>query len=191
MARRYMMKKTIMLVLIMSLAAFLLFTAGGCSKVGERIAESISEEAIESAIEEGIEGEGGQAEVDISEGEVSITTEEGETSWGLSTELPENFPNVVPLYPNMTPKSTMTWTEDGKDFFIIEFETNDTGEEIYNWYMDKFPAEGWTIDFSSTNTSDGDKYYNVTANDGTYVVVIMISVYEGETSVSLDVGYKE
>jgi hypothetical protein len=185
------MKKIVTIAIVMSLAAFLLFSGGGCSKVGERIAESISEEAIESAIEEGIESEGGQAEVDISEGEVTVTTDEGQTSWGMSSELPENFPGVVPLYPNMTPESTMTWQEDGKDYFIINFNTSDDAEGIYNWYMDKFPAEGWTIEFNSTSTSDGDEYYYVTANDGTYVVAVIISVYEGETSVSLDVGYKE
>ena len=110
------MKKIITLAVIISVAAFMLFSAGGCSKVGQRIADTITEEAIEEAIEQGIEGEGGQAEVDIDEGEVTITTDEGETSWGLSTELPEDFPKVVPLYPNMTPVSTMTWEEDVKNF---------------------------------------------------------------------------
>ena len=185
------MKKIIAIAIIMSLAAFLLFSTGGCSKAGERIAESISEEAIESAIEEGIESEGGQAEVDISEGGVSITTDEGETSWGLSSELPENFPKAVPLYPDMTPISTMSWQEDGKEYFMIGFETDDPGEKVFNWYMDKFPAGGWTVDYNSTSTSNGDKYYYVTANDGTYLAAVIVSEYEGETSVSLDVGYEE
>lgn len=185
------MKKTIMLVLIMSLAAFVLLSAGGCSKVGERIAESISEEAIESAIEEGIEGEGGQAEVDISGDEVTVTTEEGETSWGLSTELPEGFPKVVPIYPDMTPTSTMTWEEDGNKYFMVGFETADPGKKVYDWYMYQFPTAGWTIDYNSTTTSNGDKYYYVTANDGTLEVSVIVSEYEGETTLSLDVGPKQ
>jgi hypothetical protein len=186
------MKKIVTIAMVMSLAAFLLFSGGGCSKVGERIAESISEEAIESAIEEGIESEGGQAEVDISEGEVTVTTDEGQTSWGMSSELPENFPGVVPVYPNMTPESTMTWQEDGKDYFIINFNTSDDAEGIYNWYMDKFPAEGWTVEFNSkTEAGEGNASYYVTANNGTYLVAVIVSVYDEETAVSLDVGYKD
>jgi hypothetical protein len=186
------MKKIIAIAIITSLAAFLLFSAGGCSKAGERIAESISEEAIESAIEEGIESEGGQAEVDISEGEVTVTTDEGQTSWGLSSEMPENFPSVVPLYPDMTPKSTMTWQDDGKDYFIIDFDTDDEGEDIYNWYLDKFPAEGWTVEFNSkTESGDGNASYYVTANNGTYLAAVIVSIYDEETTVALDVGYKE
>lgn len=184
------MKKIMAIAIIMSLAAFLLFSSGGCSKIGERISESISEEMIESAIEEGIESEDGQAEVDISEGEVTVTTEEGETSWGLSSELPENFPSVVPLYPNMTPKSTMTWQEDGKEYFIVDFDTSDKAEGIYNWYLDKFPAEGWTVEFNSkSETGDGNASYYVQANDGTYLVAIVVSIYDGVTTVSVDVGY--
>jgi len=185
------MKKIAALAVIISLAAFILLSAGGCSKVGERIAESITEETIESAIEEGIEGEGGQAEVDISGDEVTITTDEGETSWGTGTELPENFPKVVPLYPDMTLTSTMSWQEDGKDYFVIGFETDDPGEKVFNWYMEKFPAGGWTVEYNSTSTSNGDKYYYVTANDGTYLADVTVSEYEGETSVSHTVGYEE
>jgi hypothetical protein len=186
------MKKIITIAIIMSLAAFLLLSSGGCSKARERIAESISEKVIESAIEEGIESEGGEAEVDISEGEVTIKTDEGQTSWGLSSELPENFPKVVPLYPNMTPKSTMTWQEDGKEYFIIDFDTSDKAEGIYNWYLDKFPAGGWTVDFNSkTEAGDGNASYYVQANDGTYLVAVIVSIYDKITTVSIDVGYTE
>jgi hypothetical protein len=180
------MKKIIAIAIMMSLAAFFLLPAGGCSKV----AESITEEAIESAIEEGIESEGGQAEVDISGGEVTVKTDEGETSWGLSTDLPENFPGTVPLYSNMTPKSTMTWQEDGKDYFIIDFETPDDGEGIYNWYLDKFPAEGWNVEFDSkTEATAGNASYYIQASDDSYLVAVIVSVYDEVTTVSVDVGY--
>jgi type II secretory pathway pseudopilin PulG len=186
------MKKIVAMAIIVSLAAFLLFSSGGCSKIGERIAESISEEAIESAIEEGIEGEGGQADVDISTGEVTISTDESQTSWGPSTELPDNFPSAVPLYPNMTPRAKTNWQEDGKDYFIIDFDTDDEGEGIYNWYLDNFPAKGWNVDFNSkTEAGDGNASYYVSANDGTYSVAVIVSVYNEVTTVSVDVGYMD
>jgi len=184
------MKKIAALAVIISLAAFILFSAGGCSKIGQRIAETVTEETIEQAIEQGIEGEGGQAEVDISGDEVTITTDEGETSWGTGTELPEGFPKVVPIYPDMTPTSTMTWEDDGNKYFMVGFETADPGKKVYDWYMDKFSAAGWTVDYNSTTTSDGDKYYNVTANDGTLEASVMVSEYEGDTTVSINVGPK-
>ena len=182
------MKKIIALAVIISLAAFMLFSAGGCSKIGQQIAETISEETIEQAIEQGIEDEG--VDVDIDEGEVTITTDEGETSWGLTTELSPDFPNTVPLYPNMTLTSEMTWQEDGEKYFVESFETNDDGKKIFDWYMSKFPAEGWTVDYNSTTTSNSDEYFYVTANDGVLETSVIVSVYEGDTSVSINVGPK-
>ncbi len=185
------MKKIIALAVILSLAVFLVFSAGGCSKVGRRVAESISEKTIEQAVEKGIESEGGQADVDISEEGVSIKTDEGTTSWGTGTEMPENFPKVVPVYPDMTPVSTMSWQEEGKDFFVIGFETDDPGEKVYNWYMDKFPAEGWTVEYNASSTSDGGNFYQVVADDGTYLTAVAITEESGSaTSVGLNVGYK-
>jgi len=86
----------------------------------------------------------------------------------------------------------MTWQEEGKDFFVIGFETDDPGEKVFNWYMDKFPAEGWTIEYNSTSTSDGENFYQVVADNGTYLTAVAITEESGGvTSVGLNVGYKE
>ena len=183
------MKKIMALAVVLSLVAFLLFSAGGCSKVGQRVAESISEGAIEEAIEKSIESEGGQAEVDISEGEVTVKTEEGETSWGTGTEMPDDFPKVVPVYPDMEPTSSMSGKSEGKDFFFVSFESKDPGEKIYNWYGKELSSGGWTIDFESSSASDGGKFYQISGSNGTYLTYVAITEESGGvTSVGLDVG---
>src|SRR4030042_4852014 len=104
------MRKTIILVVVMSLAIFMLFSGSGCKG---------TEESVEAAIEEAIESEGGDAEVDISEGETTITTDEGEMTIGEGTDLPDGFPDTIPMYANMViPKSWKT-RETGLDEFCV------------------------------------------------------------------------
>ena len=183
------MKKIITMAVVLSLVAFLLLSASGCNKIGRRVAESISEETIEEAIEQSIESEGGQAEVDISEGEFTVKTEEGETSWGTGTEMPDNFPKDVPLYPDMTPTSSMSGQDDGKEFFFVSFESRDPGEKIYNWYGKELSSGGWAIDFESSSASDGGKFYQISGSNGTYLTYVAITEESGGvTSVGLDVG---
>lgn len=183
------MKKIITMAVVLSLVAFLLLSASGCNKIGRRVAESISEETIEEAIEQGIESEGGQAEVDISEGEFTVKTEEGETTWGTGTEMPDNFPKVVPVYPDMTPTSSMTWQDSGKEYFGVSFESRDPGEKIYNWYGKEFSSGGWTIDFETSSSNEDGKFYQIIANNGTFLTMAAITEDSGgTTSVGLDVG---
>ena len=108
------MKKIIAPVVVISLTIFMLFSAGGCR---ERIAEESVEAAIEEAIED--EGGGGDVEVDINKGETTITTDEGEMTIGEGTDLPDGFPDVIPMYANMVIATSWKVTEDDKEVFSI------------------------------------------------------------------------
>lgn len=177
------MKKAIALVLAISLAVFMLFSAGGCK--GE-IAEKITEKAMENAIEENIEEGGGEAEVDVSEGETTVTTDEGEVTVGEGTELSEGFPDVVPVYPDMEITASWKATEDGKETFSVSALTSDSGSTVIDWY--KSELGGWEIESEFTSESDGEKTSSISANNGTYGLFILIVESDGETTVTFTVS---
>lgn len=180
------MKKAIALAAVISMAIFMLFSASGCFKVGQKIAEKVTEEAVEEAIEEGIESEGGEAEVDIGEGEVSIKTDESEMTVGEGAELPEGFPKVVPVYPDMEISSSWKSVENGKENFSVSGMTSDSREKIFNWY--KGELGGWEIEGEFTSESGGESTSTISANDGTYSVVVMIMESDEGTVVTLAVS---
>jgi len=177
------MKKLIVLTLIITMAVFMLFSAGGCFNVGQKVAERVTEEAIEKSIEEEIESEGGEADVDISEDAVSVTTDEGEMTIGEGAELPEGFPEEVPVYSNMEITSSWKVTEEGKDTFSISGTTSDSGKTVFDWYKGKLNS--WEIENEFTGESEGESTYSISANNGTYGLLVWITESDGETIVGI------
>ena len=180
------MKKAIALAAVISMAIFMLFSANGCFKVGQKIAKKVTEEAVEEAIEEGIEGEGGEAEVVITEGEVSVKTGESEMTIGEGAELPDDFPKVVPVYPNMEISSSWEGVEDGKETFSVSGTASDSGDEVFIWY--KSQLGGWEIEGEFTSESGGESTSTISANDDTYSVVVVIMESDEGTVVTLAVS---
>ncbi len=174
------MKKLITLTLIISMAVFLSFSASGCFNAGQKIAEKITEENIEKSIE----SEGGEADVDISEDQVSIKTDEGEMTIGQGAELPEGFPEAVPVYP-MEISSSWKSVEDGKDTFSVSGLTADSEEAVFNWY--KSELGGWNIENEFSSQSDGENFYSISANNGTYNLILLITESDEGTIVSITV----
>jgi len=180
--RRLEMKKAIALVLVISLAIFMLFSVSGCFNLGQKVAEKVTEKAVEKAIE----SEGGEAEVDIGEEGVSIKTDEGEMTIGEGAELPDDFPKVVPVHPDIEISSSWKSVENGKENFSISGMTSDSREKIFNWYKDELG--GWEIEGEFTSESGGESTSTISANDGTYSVVVLIMESDEGTVVTLAVS---
>ncbi len=178
------MKKAIALVLVVSLAVFILFSASGCK---DEIAEKITEEAVENAIEENIAEGGGEAEVDVSEGETTITTDEGEVHIGEGTELPDWFLEVVPMYPGIEILSYFESTTNEIQTSSVSALTSDSVDEVFNWF--KSQLVGWEIESESTGESDGNEFSNISANNGTYS--LWISIVESDEGTTVILGVSE
>ena len=171
------MKKTITLVVVISLAIFMLFSGSGCKG---------TEESVETAIEEAIESEGGDAEVDISEGETTITTDEGEMTIGEGTSLPDGFPDVIPLYANMIITTSWKTTENGLDAFSVAASSTDPGSTIFDWY--KSQLGGWQNVNEFTSESDEEVLSSISADNGTYTLILTIIETEEGTMVTISVS---
>lgn len=173
------MKKIAALAAVISLAIFVLFSGSGCFNLGQKVAEKVTGEIVEKAIE----SEGGEAEVDIGEEGVSIKTDEGEMTIGEGTDLPEGFPKVVPVYPDMQFSTSWKSVDDGKVSFSVSGVSSDPGKEIFDWY--KGELGGWDIEGEVVAEDSGGSTFTISANDGTYSVYVMIWESEDVVTVTL------
>lgn len=171
------MRKTIALVMVISLAIFMLFSGSGCKG---------TEESVEAAIEEAIGDEGGDAEVDISEGETTITTDEGEMTIGEGTELPDGFPGVIPMYANMVITTSWKTTENDLDAFSVAASSDDPGSTIFDWYMSQLG--GWQNVSEFTSEGEGETLSSISADNGTYTLIVTIIETEEGTMVTISVS---
>ena len=177
------MKKIMYVITVVCVILIALFLAAGCKG---KIIERITEGAIESAIEAQSDGE---VDIDVSEGGISIKTDEGEVTIGEGTDLPDGFPSIIPVYPDMTIQTAWKSTEDDKDNFYISALSDDSGEKIFNWYKDKM--SGWEIESEFTQDSGEDGItMSINGNNGTYMLSILIFEDEGSSTIVENVGTK-
>jgi hypothetical protein len=188
------MKKTLVITAVMVSLLLVLVFAGGC--LGQKIVERVTEEVIEKAIES--EG-GGDVEIDLDEGEITIQgddgevkisaddetieiqSDDGEVTIGTGADLPEGFPGNIPVYPDMKIATSWKASDNGKDSYSISAASDKSTDEIFNWYKDKL--SGWDIEGEFTVNTDEGKTSNLTAGDGTYTVNIMVMETEDEGTI--------
>lgn len=130
---------------VMGLVAVCLMAAGGCRKSSESLAEKLAEKAIEK-------NSGGKADVDISNGKITVKTKDGEmvaTSGGSAT-VPADFPKDVLILKD----AKMLATIKVPDGFSITMESKETPENIVKKYAADMKANGWS-EAVSMNTGDG------------------------------------
>ncbi len=192
------MKRAMTAAAIIACIMLTMMFAGGC--LGQRIAEKVTEEVIEKAIEG---GSGGDVEIDSDKGEVTIRDDEGETTisgddetveiksgddeavFGADTELPEDFPDSVPLYDGISLTSYWKTSEDDSTSFSITAVSEDSVDDIFGWYKDQLG--GWEISSEFTVESDEGKNSSFTANNGEIELTIMVMETDEGTTMVLTV----
>lgn len=80
--------------LVPAVAALAALTLTGCG-LGEKAAQEAGDKIVEKAIESDSNGQ--DVEVDSSDGQVKVETEDGDFTYGVGVDLPEEFPDDVPL----------------------------------------------------------------------------------------------
>ena len=114
------------------------------SKLGRKAGEKAVEGAIEKAA-------GGKADVNYNnDGSVDIKTDEGSAS--TSGQLPDNWPNDVPVYTDSAiTYSGSTNPQTGAAGAAIIFTNSASAKTILDYYKKELTAQGWTIDQSATS----------------------------------------
>ena len=179
---KFIQKKLVLIIIAVAMLAMAMLVLAGCT---QKIAESMVEKAIENAAQK----EGENVDIDLEEGQVNITDEEGnEISLGGS-EVPKDWPSVVPVNENITIQFTGSQKTDNKMNWSISGTYNGSGEELFNYYKDKM--SGWNEE-SSTVSDAGDegKTYSLQVSNDKYYVSLFISESGESTAVILGVNEK-
>ena len=157
--------------------AILSLTLVGCAK-------SISQKASETAAERIIEQQtGGNADVDIDDGNVKVESNQGKMEAGENVALPADFPNDVYVIEGTIKVAVSDNESKGQS---VSIETDKTVEEISSTYQEKLKANGWKI----TGTMSFGDSATVMAEKDDRTVSVIISKGESKNIVTLGVGKK-
>jgi uncharacterized protein YceK len=150
------MKKFLVIVSIIAVAAMLVFSFSGCA--------SIAQKAIEKA---------SGASVNLSSGEVNVTDSSGNEVNIGGNKVPDNWPSSVPVNDKIKIVLSGSSTSDGKSTWNISGTFDGAAEDLYNWYKNQL--SGWTADYDSVVNSGEDKIYTLGLSNDQYTVTLMVT----------------
>jgi len=176
------MKKIIITISVLSVAIMLVLALGGCT---QNVAAKIAEKAIENAAAK----EGESVDVNLEEGQVNVTDEEGnEISIG-GTTVPEGWPDSVPVNENITIQFSSKQKTENKMSYNISGLYNGTSEELYNFYKEALTS--FTVDSDSvTDSGEDGKIYSLALSNDKYTVSVFITDSNEEVVIIMNVNEK-
>lgn len=130
--------------------------------------DKTAERVIESATNSKIDIDSGDGT-----GEVTIEGDNGRAAkFTTETEIPDGFPEAVPLYEGakVVSAQTTTITDEGANYSVI-FETDDSLEEVDDFYADALSTEGgWNI---TSRIATSENIQLMAANDSKGLMLIL------------------
>lgn len=160
------------------LSLILVITLTACGKsVSERISEKTMEKALENST-------GGQADVDINDGNTKVKTDEGTVEVGENVSLPVNFPKDLYVPEGKILSAVSTAENEG---YSVMVDTDKTMEELFSTYQTKFIENGWKI----TSTMNLGEMASVVAEKGGFTSAVTITKNDENVSVILTSGKNE
>jgi len=172
-----MKKQKIKIYLLLPVLLLAIFTLAGC---GKSALQKATEKTAEKIIEE---QSGGNANVDINEGNVKIESEQGKVEIGENAELPADFPEDVYVIDG---KIVMANSDKVSGSLSVSLETDKSTEEASSIYQEKLKAEGWNI----TNIMNLSGLSNISAEKDNRNVSVIIGESNGKTSINITIMKK-
>lgn len=156
-------------LVVLLVACAMMFSLVGCQKIAEK------------ATEKAIEGATG-VKVDTDKDSVTITGEDGSSiTAGSDGELPDGFPEDVPVYEGDIVSSLMT---EGN--YTVAIESKDDAATIWDWYGTELESAGWTRtsefkvdDGGMISAEKGDMAIQITVGAGTDGDPTTITIFTG------------
>lgn len=171
------------------LSAVLLASSGlACGFLGDTIGEKVSEKVAEEAVEKAVEVQsGGDANVELDQGKVQVTTDKGSVSYQAGTTLPASFPSDVPLYPGATLTSSAEVNSPEGHGFMVGLKSADTPDKIGAFYKEKLAA---AYASKADMNMNGQVMLYYATPDEKRTVQVAINPAEGGSDVSITVVAK-
>lgn len=136
------MKRLLVVVLVVALALGLV----GCKKISEKVGEEVGEKIVGTATGTDVEVDGDEVTIKTDEGDVTMNSTEG--------ELPKDFPDDFPMYDKAQVDSTSSWAGGSDTTFYVNLLSDDSAQEVYDWYKAELTDKGWTIASDTFMTGD-------------------------------------
>ncbi|MBC8387346.1 MAG: hypothetical protein H8E13_04775 [Actinobacteria bacterium] len=189
------MGKLIIIASIIIAVIVMAFTFSSCEKAEEEIAGQMVEKPVESETVEGtkdIETDNGidvDTDVDATKGELKITGDDEEEINTGEADIPDGWPSEVPIHPDLEIISSSIFTQEGeKAFQVSAMYEKGSSLELFNWYKSKLSPSWEIVSESSVDSDEDGFFYSITANTSLYALYLTITEFEGEISVSINVG---
>jgi hypothetical protein len=175
------MKKVWVVIAVVVISAALVMSMGGC-------AQQIASKLVEKAIEGAAAKSGDSIDINLDNGEIKTTDEQGnEFSLG-GTTVPTGWPSLVPVNDKIKIAFSGSSKTDGKSNWNVSGTYDGTGQELYDWYKSKL--SGMATDSDSVFEADGEKTYSLQSSDDKYVVTLWVTENDTEVSVILNISEK-
>jgi len=165
------MKKFLALLIISTLLISMVLIAG-CAKKTTTIKTEEGDVKIES---------------EIDGGKTTIETEEGKVEIGTESEIPDDWPSDMPVYPNAKIQGSWDFSgEAGAENISVVLISQDSIDQIKDYYKKELPANGWAVEDSGTFSSEGETFGGFTVTKGSRIgSVAFVTTDEG---VAITVG---
>ncbi len=146
----------------LSMLLVLVLAAAGCGfgdSAGERLMEEVAGEAADEDVdldmdEDGITIETEDGEVSMDEDGFSATGEDGEFEAGAGGELPDDFPDEMPVPDGEIQLASSGSDADGQQLQVTIVAEDDL-EALEALYADELEAGGWDVEEEAEMSMDG------------------------------------
>lgn len=176
-------KFVIVLVIVVLLLAVVGFAAQKLMQkasvmVGQKVGEKVAEGIIEKAT-------GGNADVDVKNGSLTVKTNEGTFSTG--TSLPSDWPKDAPVYPGATiTYSGSSNPQSGESGFGAMLTTKDSAQKVRDYYAKELVVQGWKVEA----TYNANESSVLSATKDTRAFTVVTAEADGATTITLGVSQK-
>ncbi len=158
-------------------AGVLLVTAVGCGGSGDEDSANTAADELAEQIAESGGGKDTDVDIDSESGQIDVTTEDGEMSFGEATELPGDFPvDDVPLPDGAQLTSAMSSGSGDSAGWTVIGDLPDATDSTYDELVARFTGAGWTTTSDSSSDTGGGTASTAMLDNGTWQVVLSVQV---------------
>jgi methionine-rich copper-binding protein CopC len=172
-----MTKQRIKICCLLPVLAILAILLSGC---GKTITQTTSERAAEKIIEQQT---GGQAKVDVNQGNVKVESKDGNIEVGQNVKLPADFPKDVYVIDG---NLVSAFSEPTKGTFTVSIQTEKSPAQAAAEYQEKLSSDGWKI----TGNMNFGGTFSVIAEKDDRIATAMVSASDNKTTVIISTGKK-
>ena len=159
-------------LLVLALAA----TSPACGGGGDDDRANEAADQLAEQIAESGAGKDADVDIDSSSGQVDVSTDEGEMSFGDQTELPADFPEDVPLPDGAQLTSAMSSGSGDSAGWTVIGDLPDATDSTYDELVARFTGAGWTTTSDSSSDTGGGTASTAMLDNGTWQVVLSVQV---------------